>query len=194
MAKTSKGRGVCRALLIKAIYAHLHIRQIRLKFGQLFVRMNLVNMRLAHWLYRCERLWWRLTRPVTVGVRLLLVRDGSVLLVRHTYQSQWYLPGGGVQRGETLEQAIRREAAEEVGATLGDLRLLGVYTNFYEHKSDHVAVFVCDDITLTGKTDREIERFAWFAFDDLPPDTSPGSRRRIADYHSQAAVPFVGRW
>ncbi len=151
-------------------------------------------MRMARLFYQCARLWQRLTRPVTVGVRLLAARDGAVLLVRHTYQQQWYLPGGGVKRGETLEQAIRREAAEEVGATLGDLRLLGVYTNFYEHKSDHVAVFVCDDVTLTGATDREIERFAWFAFDALPPDTSPGSRRRIAEYCNQPVAPIVARW
>lgn len=151
-------------------------------------------MGITRWLYHCKRLWQRLARPITVGVRLLAVRDGAVLLVKHTYQAEWYLPGGGVQRGETLEQAIRREAAEEVGATLGDLRLLGVYTNFYEHKSDHVAVFVCDDVALTGQTDREIERFAWFPLDDLPPDTSSGSRRRIADYRSQASIPVVGVW
>ncbi|HOU14796.1 MAG TPA: NUDIX domain-containing protein [Anaerolineae bacterium] len=151
-------------------------------------------MRLARWLYHCKRLWQRLARPITVGVRLLAVQDGAVLLVKHTYQAEWYLPGGGVKRGETLEQAVRREAAEEVGATLGALRLLGIYTNFYEHKSDHVAVFVCDDINLTGKTDREIERFAWFTFDELPPDTSPGSRRRIADYCSQTSIPVVGVW
>lgn len=151
-------------------------------------------MRLARWLYQVELLWWRLTRPVTLGVRLLAVRDGTVLLVRHTYQSQWYIPGGGVTRGETLEQAIRREAAEEVGATLGEVRLLGVYTNFYEHKSDHVVVFVCNEFTVKGKDNREIERFNFFAFDHLPPDTSPGSRRRIVEYRDRLAAPVVGMW
>ncbi|MGC9396845.1 MAG: NUDIX domain-containing protein [Anaerolineae bacterium] len=141
-----------------------------------------------------ELLWWRLTRPVTLGVRLLAVRDKTVLLVCHTYQSQWYLPGGGVKRGETLEQAIRREAAEEVGATLGEVRLLGVYTNFYEYKSDHVVVFVCDEVTVKGKHSNEIERYGFFAFDDLPPDTSPGSRKRIAEYRDWATVSIVGMW
>ena len=151
-------------------------------------------MRLARWLYQAELLWWRLTRPVTLGVRLLAVQDGTVLLVRHTYQSQWYLPGGGVKRGETLEQAIRREAAEEVGATLGKVRLLGVYTNFYEYKSDHVIVFVCDALTVQGKESHEIERYGFFAFDDLPPDTSPGSRKRIAEYSKQTSMPIIGMW
>jgi 8-oxo-dGTP pyrophosphatase MutT (NUDIX family) len=117
-----------------------------------------------------------------------------VLLVRHTYQSQWYLPGGGVKRGETLEQAIGREAAEEVGATLGEVQLLGVYTNFYEYKSDHVIVFVCDDVVVQGTHSHEIERYGFFTFDALPPDTSPGSRRRIAEYRSHPALPVVGMW
>ncbi|MFN2285217.1 MAG: NUDIX domain-containing protein [Anaerolineae bacterium] len=151
-------------------------------------------MRFARWLYQAELLWWRLTRPVTLGVRLLALQDGTVLLVRHTYQSQWYLPGGGVKRGETLEQAIRREAAEEVGAALGEVQLLGVYTNFYEYKSDHVIVFVCDDVVVKGTHSHEIERYGFFAFDDLPPDTSPGSRRRIAEYREQTAVPIIGMW
>ena len=64
---------------------------------------------------------WSIARPITVGVRVFLVRDGMLLLVRHTYQDAWYLPGGGVEGGETLEEAIRREAAEEVGAELGEL-------------------------------------------------------------------------
>ena len=151
-------------------------------------------MRLARWLYQMELLWWRLARPVTLGVRLLALRDGTVLLVRHTYQSQWYLPGGGMKRGETLEQAIRREATEEVGATLGEVRLLGVYTNFYEYKSDHVIVFVCDDVVVQGKHSHEIEQYGFFAFDDLPPDISPGSCRRIVEYRELTTGPVVGVW
>ena len=151
-------------------------------------------MHFARWLYQAELLWWRLTRPVTLGVRLLALRDGAVLLVRHTYQSQWYLPGGGVKRGETLEEAIRREAAEEVGATLGMVRLLGVYTNFYEFKSDHVIVFVCEEVAVQEKHSHEIERYGFFAFDDLPPDTSPGSRRRIAEYCERTTGSIAGMW
>jgi 8-oxo-dGTP pyrophosphatase MutT (NUDIX family) len=134
-------------------------------------------------LYWGDRLRYRMMRrPVTVGVRLLLLREGEILLVQHTYQRHWYLPGGKVERGETLEQAARREANEELGATLGALRLLGVYTNFYEGRSDHVVVFICDALTSTGETDREIERFAWFPLRQLPEGVSPGSRHRIAEY------------
>jgi 8-oxo-dGTP pyrophosphatase MutT (NUDIX family) len=131
---------------------------------------------------------------MTVGVRLVLEKDQAVLLVKHTYQVDWYLPGGGVKKGETIEGAARREAAEELGAALGDLHLFGVYTNFYEGKSDHVVVFSCDDLTLTGKTDREIASFCFFRFDELPGDVSPGSLRRIREYIGGDDSPVVGVW
>ena len=154
---------------------------------------EIVMRPLPRLLYLLNRLCWRLSRPVTIGVRLILVQDGAVLLVRHTYQRHWYLPGGGVKRGETLEEAARREAAEELGARLGHLRLFGVYSNFYEHKSDHVIVFSCDDLHLAGETGPEIERFGFFALGDLPPQLSPGSRRRIQEYLA-GSPPIAGRW
>ncbi|MSP13412.1 MAG: NUDIX domain-containing protein [Chloroflexi bacterium] len=150
-------------------------------------------------LYAASRLRWRLMKPVTLGVRLILVkresnRDPEILLVKHTYQKHWYLPGGGVKRGETLEEAARREAGEEVGAILASLRLFGIYTNFYEHKSDHVVVFVCNDFTLSGKTDHEIAEYGFFTFSDLPGDLSPGTRRRLDEYVKHDSVPIVGTW
>ncbi len=143
--------------------------------------------------YGVCRWFWQIARPITVGVRAILSRGGQIVLVRHTYQKAWYLPGGGVKRGETLSEAIAREAAEEVGASLGEIRLLGVYSNFVEGKSDHVAIFVCSDFTLTGATDGEIRDFGLFGPDDLPPGTSLGTRRRVQEY-VQGAGPYVERW
>jgi ADP-ribose pyrophosphatase YjhB (NUDIX family) len=133
-------------------------------------------------LYRARRAWWSIARSITVGVRAFLVREGRILMVRHTYQSAWYLPGGGVQGGETLEAAIRREVCEEVGASLGEIELFGVYSNFYEGKSDHVVVFLCSEFRLSGNTDREIECFEFFGPAQLPEGTSPGTKRRVREY------------
>jgi hypothetical protein len=39
-----------------------------------------------------------ITRPVIVSVRAILAREGQNLLVRHTYEDLWFMPGGGVKR------------------------------------------------------------------------------------------------
>src|SRR5512141_1147921 len=123
--------------------------------------------RLVSGLYRLR---WAVTRPVTLGVRIMLVKNGQVLLVKPTYQEGWYFPGGGVKRHETLEQAARREAKEEVGAELGKLELLGVFALSTDFKSDHIALFKCDDFSYSGQHDFEIERISLFRLDCLPED------------------------
>ena len=143
--------------------------------------------------YNALKISWFFTRPVTVGVRVMMVRDGQVVLVRHTYQDAWFMPGGGVKRGESLEQAARREAREECGAKLGALRLVGAFSQFDDYKSDHLALFFCTDFTMTGKGDFEIERTEMFPLDQLPDDISSGVKRRIEEYRRGETVR-QGMW
>jgi 8-oxo-dGTP pyrophosphatase MutT (NUDIX family) len=145
-------------------------------------------------LYSMNRLRWRITRPLTLGVRLLLVKDSSVLLVKHTYTNCWHLVGGGVKRNETVEQAARREAMEEVGAQLGRLSLFGAYSSFGEGKSDHIILFACDDFSTSGKTDREIESCRLFELNNLPDDISPATKRRILEYLNNDETPLCLPW
>lgn len=145
--------------------------------------------------YRLYRLYWWLIRPMMVGVRLLLVQDGQLLLVRHSYQNQWFFPGGAVKRGETLVDAAIREAHEEAGVRcLATPRLLGIYLNLYEGKSDHIAVFVCEHFQQGAATDRwEIAACQLFPLTALPADFSPGCARRLQDYQNGAG-PYTGKW
>jgi 8-oxo-dGTP pyrophosphatase MutT (NUDIX family) len=147
-------------------------------------------------MYNAGKLYWWLTRPITLGVRLLIIKDQHVLLVKHTYQpSYWFLAGGGVKRNENLMEAARREAQEEVGAKLGDLKLFGVYTNYFYHKSDHVLVFVCTDFSLSGSSDQEIAKYEFFPLDHLPDNLAAGHKRRIIEYmNNSEPVPLVGMW
>jgi len=147
-------------------------------------------IKLAH---RILRVYWFLVRPVTLGVRILLINEGQVVLVKHSYQDAWFLPGGGVKRGETLEQAIRRETAEECGAALHRVRFIGTYTNFVENKSDHVTLFLSQDFTIQEVGDPEIEMVSAFPFQELPENTSPGSRRKIAAFINESLEP-TGMW
>ena len=145
-------------------------------------------------LYRMYALQWLISRPITLGVRALLIKDGRVVLVKPIYQQGWYLPGGSVKRKETAEQAARREASEEAGANLREMSLWGVYTQFIEHKNDHVMVFFSDEFSLDDRHDYEIERVESFPLDALPDDIQPGSRRRIEEYLQGKTTPQAGYW
>jgi 8-oxo-dGTP pyrophosphatase MutT (NUDIX family) len=149
-----------------------------------FIRLNIAF----------RRIFWRLTRPVGASVRLILVHEGRVLLVRHTYGIGWLLPGGAADSGETLEDAARREAAEEVGARLGELNLEGIFTNFWEGKTDHIAVFSSRDVQVSGRPNLEIAGWDFFDPAHLPEDTLSGHRRRIYDYFSGNGHPLTGCW
>jgi 8-oxo-dGTP pyrophosphatase MutT (NUDIX family) len=145
-------------------------------------------------LYLGFRIYCFIFRPTAIGVRIMLIRDGQVLLVRQTYIPGWFMPGGGVKRGETLEDAARREAREEIGAEMGELSLLGSYTHFGEHKSDHNALFLCTDFTLGEKQDREIAEARFFSLDALPDRLIEGHRKRLEEYRAGAEIPQFGEW
>lgn len=126
----------------------------------------------------------RLTRSATLGVRgLVLNQAGEVLLVEHTYIAGWFLPGGGVERGETTEQAVIRELQEEAGVrVIGRPQLVGVHANHRIFRGDHVLVYRVDNWEPCAATEQgEISAVAWFAPDQLPDNVSPGTQRRIAE-------------
>jgi ADP-ribose pyrophosphatase YjhB (NUDIX family) len=121
---------------------------------------------------------------VTLGVRgLVLNQAGEVLLVEHTYMRGWYLPGGGVERGETAEQATIRELQEEAGVkVIGRPQLVGVHANHRVFRGDHVLLYRVDAWEPCAASQQgEIKAVGWFAPDGLPHDVSPGTRRRIAE-------------
>jgi ADP-ribose pyrophosphatase YjhB (NUDIX family) len=126
----------------------------------------------------------RLTRGVTLGVRAVVIApDGAIFLVKHSYLPGWHLPGGGVDSGETLRQAVARELAEEGNVTLtAEPELFGVYLNRGPAQRDHVALYVVRVFTQTPpQPNREIVDHGFFAPDALPPDTAAATRRRIAE-------------
>lgn len=146
------------------------------------------------WLaHRVRKVGWRVFRPTTVGARaLVLDGDGRVLLVRHSYSAGWYLPGGGVARGESVTDGLRRELIEEVGIEVtGVPHLLGMYSSTIEGKSDHIGVFVVDKWRRGHRHSPEVIGADWFSPDDLPVETSPATRRRIAEHLGQRSLDYV---
>lgn len=136
-------------------------------------------------LRRVFHAYFLLIRGMTLGVRaVVLDADNKVFLVRHSYVSGWYLPGGGVDYGETMEQAMRRELKEEGDIDLtGEAVLHGIFLNSHISRRDHVAVYVVRHFRQDRlpAPNHEIIECGYFDTAVLPEGTTPGTRLRIAE-------------
>jgi 8-oxo-dGTP pyrophosphatase MutT (NUDIX family) len=145
---------------------------------------------------RVLHFYWRFARAMTLGVRALVIDGhGRIFLIRHSYISGWHLPGGGVEVGETLSQALVRELREEGNIELtGPPHFHGMFFNIRVSRRDHVALFVVRAFRQSAmpKPNHEIVAHGFFAVDALPNDTSAATRARIAEVLGGA--PVSERW
>jgi 8-oxo-dGTP diphosphatase len=138
-----------------------------------------------------------LSPSFTVGSICMIERsDGAVLLVRQSYRNGWGVPGGLLKRGETPEDAARREVLEEVGLRI---ELVGEPAVVVAPKAQRVdLVFRAvpaagQDATTARPVSPEIVEAAWFATDDFPELQAETSGALVAvarSARSRQAVPL----
>jgi 8-oxo-dGTP diphosphatase len=111
--------------------------------------------------------------PVDVAVGVLVDREGRFLLTSRpegkVYAGYWEFPGGKLEAGETVEQALRRELFEEIGIRIGAVQPWKIEIVDYEHA--RVRLHFCKVFDWAGEFEmRERQTMAW---QDLPVQVAP---------------------
>ena len=117
----------------------------------------------------------------------ILYKNGKVLLIRRagrTFHNFWALPGGILEEGETVEEALVREMSEELNVSASPLEILGVYSRPDRDPREQTisVVFICNFIGTPNAAD-DAGAFAEFSLNELDTlDLAFDHRQILADF------------
>ena len=125
------------------------------------------------------------------GGALIFNNKGEVLLVKRTSKTrnqagQWSKPGGGIEFGEKVEDAIKREIKEEVGVDIELTRFLGFVDDIMESDHQHWITFNYVAKIISGEVKNmepeKHEEMKWFSLDNLPKELNKNTDLSIKEY------------
>jgi ADP-ribose pyrophosphatase YjhB (NUDIX family) len=135
------------------------------------------------------------------GVSAIILTGEGLLLQRRSDNGLWGLPGGAVEPGESVSEALVREVKEETGLDVTPLRLIGVYSapangQVVTYPDGNVIHYVsssfeCRVVAGALVCSHESLELGWFDPERLPADLVPMHRVRIADALARRAEAFV---
>jgi mutator protein MutT len=114
-------------------------------------------------------------RPL-VGVGGVVITDGRVLLIRRAgppLQGEWSIPGGLLELGESLNQGVRRELAEETGLEVRVLDLIEVFERVFPDDDGrtkyHFVIldYLCEAVSGEARAASDVTDVAWAQEDEL---------------------------
>ena len=132
-----------------------------------------------------------------------LIRDESgekILLTQRADNGQWCLPGGGVDPGETVEEACIREIDEETGLKARVNRLLGIYSDpnklveYPDGNKAHIVALSFEAEIIGGKLglSNETTDFGYFTLTEIEKmDMLLNHTERIRDAFKDQLTPFI---
>lgn len=127
-------------------------------------------------------------------------RRGRLLLQRRADSGQWGLPGGAVEVGESVVDAVRREVREETGLDVAVERLVGVYSEpalqlvrYPDGRVWHYVNLCFRCVRRGGRltTSAETLELRYFPLAELPETLLPNHRVRIRDARARRVAAFI---
>jgi len=113
-------------------------------------------------------------RPM-VGVGVIVMKDDLILMDKRRNahgDGDWSVPGGHLEFGESLEQCAAREALEETGVKISNIRFLTVTNDVFDKENKHyITVWMVSDHASGEATVTEPDKFesvSWFKWNNMP--------------------------
>jgi 8-oxo-dGTP diphosphatase len=139
-------------------------------------------------------------RPV-VGVGGVVIVDGRALLIRRgnpPLEGEWSIPGGTLEVGETLLDAVRRELAEETGIEVRVGELIEVFERIFADGEGHpkyhfvIVDYLCEATRGTARAGSDVTDVAWAAESELPKYSLTPTATRVIKKAFQMARQLDG--
>lgn len=130
-----------------------------------------------------------------VGVGIMIVKDNQVLLGKRKGshgEGEYAWPGGHLEFGETLEECIEREIAEEAGITVKPIRPVSV-SNVIKYGRHYLDIqYLVEYISGEPQTlepDRT-EEWKWYSIDELPQPIFEFTQRGLDGYKANNGIAY----
>ena len=121
-----------------------------------------------------------------VSVEALVVMDEALLFLKRNNQpakGEWWFPGGRIRKGESLEEALRREVKEETGLEVSSYKLINVYSRVFPERHDITIAYLCK--CKKGKVKLNNEHSEYRLFKIMPIGFNPYLLETIRDSQSK---------
>ncbi|MEJ2198534.1 MAG: NUDIX hydrolase [Desulfuromonadales bacterium] len=131
----------------------------------------------------CGKRTTRYRNPLPTVDIIIMISEKIVLIERHNPPQGWALPGGFVDYGESLEEAALREAREETGLEVSNLRQFRAYSDPKRDPRQHnISIVFCADAVGQPTAGDDAKSVRLFAVDELPAPLCFDHARIIDDY------------
>ncbi len=120
----------------------------------------------------------------------IILEKGKILLIKRVHYpfiGYWVLPGGHIDYGEKVEQAVLREIKEELGISAKIKKIVGVYSDPKRDPRHHTVsiVYLCQKTKGKIKIDHEASEFKFFPLASLPKKIGFDHRKIINDFYGK---------
>ncbi len=132
-----------------------------------------------------------MANAIRVRAGIIVIQEGKILLVPHynidAAPVQWYLPGGGVEFGETVKDAAVREFFEETGLRVRVEHLLDVNEVIHHEKPYHSLTIIFTGSIIAGTLTAETQN-PYARYGDKMPQWFSWEKLQYASYHPKQII------